>query len=149
MATVTRSFEFDAGHRVLGHRGKCRFIHGHRYRVEVEVESFMLDELDMVVDFSVIKEKVGNWIDENWDHRLLLNPNDPQVLRLTETEEVAPYVMAYGNPTAENIAHEIFDVARRLLSGLFRVTSVRVWETPSCSAGYSVDSPDNKGNGGN
>lgn len=77
MPQITRRFEFDYGHRVLGHEGKCRHLHGHRGRAEVTVSASELDDLGRVIDFSVIKEKVGSWIDEHWDHNLLLHPEDP------------------------------------------------------------------------
>src|SRR5262245_52482042 len=73
----TRKLEFDAGHRVLGHGGKCRHLHGHRYVAEVTCYAEELDKLGFVVDFSVIKTVVGDWIDENFDHNMILNPKDP------------------------------------------------------------------------
>jgi len=68
MIRITRKIEFDSGHRVLGHEGKCAHLHGHRYVAEITVESAGLDSLGRVVDFSVIKEKVGKWVDENWEY---------------------------------------------------------------------------------
>ena len=77
MPTVTRKLEWDSGHRVLNHGGKCRHLHGHRYVAEITVEATQLNDLGMVVDFSLIKERVGKWIDENWDHNFLAHPEDP------------------------------------------------------------------------
>ena len=42
------------------------------------------------------------------------------------------------NPTAENIARLIFDVARE--KG-FPVIDVRLWETPGCCARYGAEHP--------
>lgn len=135
MALVTRLLEFDAGHRVLGHLGKCQHLHGHRYKVEVTVFTPKLDSLDMVVDFGVIREKVGKWIDENLDHNLLLNGNDPLVGTIHWKENGrAPFIMD-GNPTAENIADLLLGKARELLEGgSLRAVGVKVWETPNCCA---------------
>lgn len=136
--TITRKLEFDAGHRVLHHEGKCRHGHGHRYTAEVEVSAQKLDDLGRVVDFGVIKEKVGKWIDDEWDHNMILNPEDP----LAAPEHVdligrKPFIMpeGYENPTAENIAAVLFVVAEGLLkdSGLL-VESITIHETPNCSA---------------
>jgi len=140
MITVTRAFEFDAGHRVMGHEGKCRFLHGHRYKALVTIAAPFIDKIGRVVDFGQMKQSIGEWIDNNWDHRLLLNHKDKL---LTETNDILvhfdqlPYLMKYGNPTAENMARELFDVCKQLVSdtGLI-VTRVRLYETPNCHADY-------------
>jgi 6-pyruvoyltetrahydropterin/6-carboxytetrahydropterin synthase len=159
MTTVTRKFTFDAGHRVLGHSGKCRHLHGHTYTAEVTVQADTLDSLGMVVDFGVIKEKVGEWIDENWDHNLILNRTDPLLRLMTDVkigpaslanfvkfvkDEVLaarwPYVLpALLNPTAEVLAKLLCEQAQYLLPD-FVVTHVRMWETPNCYADYSRNS---------
>jgi 6-pyruvoyltetrahydropterin/6-carboxytetrahydropterin synthase len=131
---ITRTFEFDSGHRVLGHEGKCRNLHGHRYRAEVTVRAPALDPLGRVVDFAVVKERVGRFLDEEWDHNLLLHPDDP----LAGEEELvgrAPYALKRGNPTAENLAAELFEAAQERLPGL-TVVRVRLWETPTCYSDY-------------
>lgn len=73
--TCTRRLEFDAAHRVVGHEGKCAHLHGHRYAVELTAEAEM-DAVGRVIDFSVLKAKVGGFIDGGWDHGMLLNPDD-------------------------------------------------------------------------
>ena len=149
MPQITRKFRFCAGHRVLNHEGKCRHLHGHDYGVEITVSSLGLDDLGRVVDFSVIKEKLGTWIDEELDHNMLLHPDDP-LLNTTDSQgyfksgcepEVLigriPFMMPeYApNPTAENIAHVIFNQAKELLNnGGLSVEQVTVWETPNCCA---------------
>ncbi len=143
MITITRRLEFCAGHRVLGHEGHCRFLHGHHYIAEITVQSESgLDSLGRVIDFSVIKSRVGKWIDEIWDHNILLHPDDPQLLHFQMTEDRLPYVMelkkAKRNPTAENIAEDLCLQAIHLLPEL-QVTNVRIWETPNCFADYSND----------
>lgn len=147
MITITRQLQFDAGHRVLGHEGKCANLHGHRYVAEIEVAPLAeLDSLGRVVDFSVIKEKVGGWVDENWDHNFLFNRDDPMFkmfcfgfdrdARIHHFGPKTPYVMQNGNPTAENMAEHLFHVAKDLLPGLLKVVSVTIHETPNCKAKY-------------
>lgn len=136
---ITRRIEFDAGHRVYGHESKCAHLHGHRYVAEVTVEAELLDDVGRVVDFSVIKTRVGEWIDRHWDHNLLLNPIDPFRLIFAEHLSVngnkVPYPMQDGNPTAENMAKELYYVATHLLAPL-KVVHVRIYETPNCWADY-------------
>lgn len=138
MITITRKLEFDYGHRVLGHEGKCRHLHGHRGVAEITITASELDGIGRVIDFGQIKQLVGGWIDQNWDHQLLLNPTDPQLEHLRQTEPSAPYVMRYGNPTAENMARELADIAKELLPEAMQVTQVRLWETPNSFADFRI-----------
>jgi 6-pyruvoyltetrahydropterin/6-carboxytetrahydropterin synthase len=147
MFTATRKFTFDAGHRVLGHTGKCRFIHGHTYTAEVTVKSDV-NSLGMVIDFAVLKARIGDWINIHWDHNFLCHRDDPllgldeQTSLITYREAAfggrAPYVMGDGNPTAENMAKELYTVASALLKHFdISVTRVRIHETPNCFADYT------------
>jgi 6-pyruvoyltetrahydropterin/6-carboxytetrahydropterin synthase len=151
MITITKRLEFDYGHRVLGHEGKCRHLHGHRGLAEITVYSLTgLDSLGRVVDFSVLKSIVGKWVEDNWDHNLLLNSEDP-LLSAGDMEEVAywnrrnaifggrePYLFEKGNPTAENMAAKLYYVTEReLLDRGFKVTRVKLFETPTSWAEYS------------
>ena len=131
MFKVTKHTEFCYGHRLLNYDGKCRHLHGHNGRVEVDIEAKELDGRGMVYDFSDIKESIKNWIDETLDHRLLLSRDDPILPALEERGELF-YAMD-ENPTAENIAKLIFDHARA--RGL-PVVEVRLWETPTSYAAY-------------
>lgn len=144
--SITRIIRWDSGHRVLGHEGKCRHLHGHSYTAEITVTK-SLDALSRVVDFSLIKKLVGDWIDENWDHNFLCNKADPlyELILGFNTSEghidifagKQPYFMKNGNPTAEIIAEELYGQCQRLLVGEgLVVLNVRIWETPNCFADY-------------
>ena len=135
MITITRKLEFDAGHRVLGHEGKCKHLHGHRYVAEVTVGYDLgLDTLGRVVDFGVVKVKVGGWIDRHWDHNMLLRCDDPLWDAGSKILTRTPYRFE-SNPTAENMAKKLFEVAGNLLTDL-TVIRIRIWETPNCWADY-------------
>ena len=156
LRTITRKLEWDAGHRVLNHGSKCRHLHGHRFVAEVTVAAPELDDLGMVIDFSVLKRVIGGWIDREWDHNMMLHPDDP-LLHLYEYGDgrgsvlgdlrkdvfafKPPYAMKFGNPTAENIACELFHKATDLLTGTgITVLRVKIAETPNCWAEYSSPS---------
>ena len=158
MVICTRRIEWDSGHRVLGHGGKCCFLHGHRYAAKITVAADNLDSLGMVVDFSVIKKEVGGWIDENWDHNILLNSKDP--LAVQSESKISggtldgcsiwqsqvgifagrkPFIFENINPTAEVIAERLFHETRRLLAPYkIRANMVEVYETPNCSAVFTA-----------
>src|SRR5210317_1108900 len=132
--TACRCLAFDAGHRVLGHEGKCRFPHGHRYVAEVMCEA-ELDHLGRIVDFAVIKDNVGAWIEKNWDHAFLVYEEDKELLRALATLKDKNVYVCSWNPTAENMATFLLVRAGELLEGTrVKVTSIRVYETPNCFA---------------
>jgi 6-pyruvoyltetrahydropterin/6-carboxytetrahydropterin synthase len=131
MFRVSREIHFCYGHRLLNYNGKCRFLHGHNGKAVITLETPTLDELGMVVDFSLIKNAVGAWIDETLDHRMLLHQDDPILPELRRQGE--PVVVVNTNPTAENIAKMIFDYAR---SQGFPVVEVILWETENSCAIY-------------
>lgn len=136
--TISKTFEWDAAHRVLRHESKCSTIHGHRYRAELSVTAAELDSVGRVIDFGVLKERVGAWIDKHLDHTAIVNSADQDLLDFCNADagrgKRAPYVMI-GEPTAENIASMLLAVARTLLVNTeIEVVSVKVWETPTCTA---------------
>lgn len=141
MITVTKRLEWDAAHRVLRHESKCGTLHGHRYAAEITCEAPSLDHCGRVVDFGVIKERVGRWIDDNWDHTTLVNRNDEALLSWCRREQEtlgkrAPYVFE-NEPTAEYIAIELHHIAASLLHDTgVRIRAIKVYETPTSCATY-------------
>ena len=137
MRYCTRILEIDLGHRVYKHEGQCSRMHGHRIKVEVEACNDELDSVGRVIDYSVLKQICGGWLDSNWDHRFLVYEKDEELAHLSASlgRVTVPF-----NPTSENIAQFLF-VRFNELMGEYRIaiTRVRVYETPSCCAEYSVE----------
>src|SRR5262245_26915372 len=131
MFRVTRELTFCYGHRLLQHQGKCRHLHGHNGRVLITLETASLDTQGMVVDFAVLKRVVGGWLDETFDHRLILQVSDPLVAVLHAQGELLATVD--DPPTAEVLAKCIYDFAA---SQGFPVVEVVLWESPGCCATY-------------
>lgn len=134
----SRKIHFCAGHRVFKHESKCSNPHGHNYVMWVYAEADSLDPLGRVIDFSVLKDKVGGWVDAFWDHTFLVNINDKDLLnllqRVPETNK-RPFMCTF-NPTAENMADHILNVVcpRVLHNTGVTVTKVRLYETENCFA---------------
>jgi 6-pyruvoyltetrahydropterin/6-carboxytetrahydropterin synthase len=154
MYEICRRFEFDAAHRVLNHESKCKYLHGHRYAAEVNVTAPGLDELSRVIDFGIVKDIIGEWINNNLDHNIILNRKDPLAQYLINSrnpehpvegdQELCPddifgdrdpFLIA-ANPTAEIIAKLIFYQSQSLLRDIkhLTITQVKLWETPNCYA---------------
>lgn len=140
---IKRSFEIDAGHRVPKHESKCRNLHGHRYKIDVYIAWQQLDEKGFVMDFGKMKEIFGAWLDENWDHGLVLQRTDAWVSIVTAAgdlgEETKLYIMD-DPPTAECMARHLWIQFKALIRahGFFSTDiydmDVVVYETPNCSA---------------
>jgi len=157
--TVTRYHDISCGHRVHGHESKCAHLHGHNYRIHFMCapddspppaqRSFFgapqleprgpLDDIGRVVDFSVIKTTLCQWLEDNWDHKMLLWDQDP-LCEILDTYVPGDVVEVPFNPTAEHMAEYIVkELAPRLLAGTgARLVACRIDETRKCSASFSL-----------
>ena len=137
MYQLTVEQHFDSAHFLAGYVGKCRNIHGHRWRVVLHVQS---EELrtdgqcrGMCVDFSALKEELGEIVKE-YDHTLLIESGSlkPKTMEALAEEEF-PVVELPFRPTAENLAKYFYDlVAERG----YNVAQVEIYETPNNCAAY-------------
>ena len=140
MQTVTRIFTFDSGHRVMNERFKCFNLHGHTYKIEATWRFESMEEIGYAVDFKEIKRLFGSFIDEYLDHGFIANPQDKNYIDVCEEENSKIWLMSlkgmnYCNPTAENIAKEIFMIADLLVHDYkvgLRINDIKLWETPNC-----------------
>lgn len=139
--TCSRIFHFDSAHRIEKHEGKCKMLHGHRYVLEVFFvnkdtceNSNNLDYLGRVIDFSVVKEIINNWINSNLDHNVILAESD-NVLgdSITKSTQQKIYYLT-NQPTAENIALHLFNliIPNLLKETTVKCCKVRIYETPNC-----------------
>jgi 6-pyruvoyltetrahydropterin/6-carboxytetrahydropterin synthase len=128
---IIKKIEFCYGHRLIGHKGKCRYLHGHNALIEVDIRADELDRNGMVIDFGDVRDIVKGWVDANLDHRMLLCRRDEAVSVLKSLKE--PVYLMDDNPSAENIAKHLFYEIRKM--GL-DVCEVRLWETPSSCGIY-------------
>ena len=132
--TAERYHDISCGHRVVGHEGKCKTLHGHNYRIHFVVGAPELAQLGRVLDFTDIKTKLCMWVEDNWDHRMLLWARDPM---LASIEKVDPsVVVTHFNPTAENMAHYLLKTIgpKQLMGTGITLIEVRVEETRKCTA---------------
>jgi 6-pyruvoyltetrahydropterin/6-carboxytetrahydropterin synthase len=123
--TVSVQAHYDSAHFLVNYKGKCERLHGHRYVVDVAVQTDRLNEAGIAFDFVDLKRELRALAD-HLDHELL---NE-----LPEFEGV--------ETSAENQARWFYEELRRRLpeplgSGLLYA---RVWETPTQWAQYGPDS---------
>ena len=145
---ICKTLDIENGHMLSKHPDKCQFPHGHTRKVEFVIEAADLDDNQMVCDFKIVKEAIGEWLD-NFDHALCMNTAD----RAYETFKAlyGDRIIGFENqdPTTELMAKTFFDhaaealldYARRTdtrfpLRSQVRLVSVRVWETATSWAEY-------------
>lgn len=177
--TVIRSHEICAGHRVVGHESKCRHLHGHNYKFHFKIvpkgipvdmeypEGFpgklynpgKLDDIGRVIDFSVVKTTLCQWLEDNWDHKFLHWEKDllidglknlvsqewkmssrPSISELDGDAFFHSLVALPFNPTAENLAAYMVNVIGPQLLDEHGVQLVEctIEETSKCHVNYSL-----------
>ena len=164
---VKRYHDFSYGHRVVGHEGKCRHLHGHNGRIHFVCESEYqenikkgLDSIGRVIDFGEVKSRLCMWLEENWDHKFLAWDKDSLIIRLSDAalewhdencttskdyfdEESKLFdqsiVFVPFNPTAENMAEYLVEVIgpQQLKDTGIKLVEVTIDETQKCSVTYA------------
>jgi len=115
--------DFAAAHYLRNYEGVCNRLHGHNWKVEVQVITRQLDEVGMGVDFKVIQDATKSLIGR-LDH---YNLNDQP-----------PFDTV--NPTAENIAAYLYsELSQELNSEKVKVDAITLWETDRACVTYTED----------
>ena len=151
---IAKTFEVEYGHRLHKHPEKCRFLHGHRLRIEVVVRGTRLDDNDMVCDYKALKMLVADLVGR-LDHAMALSSDDPELPRLSAIGERV-LLFQGQDPTTEVLARWLYEgIAERLEAGRvvespsgtaytipegLRLERVRVWETSTSWAEYLGES---------
>jgi 6-pyruvoyltetrahydropterin/6-carboxytetrahydropterin synthase len=129
--TATRRLQFAMGHRVHGHESKCRHLHGHNFVAFVTAAADELDAVGRVIDFGVLKDRIGGWIDREWDHGFVVWQNDAEARRALATVDGQKAYLLPVNPTAENLADHLLRVIgpQTLARTGVRLVKVTIFET--------------------
>jgi len=112
---------FDAAHYLRGYTGKCEKLHGHRFEVVISIKTESLDEIGISLDFTKLKQILGNIL-EQMDHACL--------------NEIPPFDII--NPSSENIARSIYQQVQPELPDIdITISSVTVYESPDSWVTYT------------
>lgn len=112
------SHTIQVAHRLYRQEGKCQQIHGHSMKVSLtlEIRDFTKDEYGYATDqegrlleFGAVKKVFRAHLDANYDHKLLLNKDDPWAGNLLHTagvksEGLPGLIKCNGDPSTENLA---------------------------------------------
>ncbi len=110
---------FSSAHYLDGYQGKCESLHGHNWKVEVELEGEILDDIGMLMDFKQLKELLRNIL-KDLDH-CLLNELD---------------AFKNINPSSELIARHIYLQVKGNIPSNVSIANVSVWESENSVASY-------------
>ena len=140
MLTITKRLEFDAGHRIPGHKSQCRNLHGHRYALEITLQGEPVDDPTssdhgMLMDFSDVKTLAKEHLVDLWDHAFLVYEGDTVVRQLLDQIPGHKTVVTDRVPTAENLVAIAFETLDPLYTARFGqglvLERVRLYETPT------------------
>ncbi|HKQ72088.1 MAG TPA: 6-carboxytetrahydropterin synthase QueD [Blastocatellia bacterium] len=124
MHEVMIEMSFSSAHALRGYQGKCENLHGHNYKVEVYVRGSKLNNIGLLVDFKDLKAATRKVVDY-LDHKNI--------------NELPPFDIEV-NPSAEEMAvFFLHEVGRQVNDDRVQVYKVRVWETDTCAATYTID----------
>ena len=118
---VAKDFSFDSCHNLIDYDGKCKYLHGHTYKLRVAVYG-KCDEKGMVLDFTKLKELVNDRIVDKVDHNYLNS-------------------IFECNTTAENMVVIFYTILRNSIRELtgnrVNLAFVKLWETPTSFAMFN------------
>ena len=115
--------DFASAHTLRDYPGDCSRMHGHNWKLEVEVTATSLNEYGMGMDFKTIKTATRE-LAKTLDHRYL--------------NDIPPFDTV--NPTAENIAQYFYQQLSKTLNiDTAKISGVTVWETDRACVRYSED----------
>ncbi|MDF7676172.1 6-carboxytetrahydropterin synthase QueD [Neisseriaceae bacterium ESL0693] len=139
MHCITKEFQFDSCHMLDSHQGKCHHLHGHTYRLQVEICAPLIQQgasTGMVMDFADLKTIVNEEIIRKFDHAFLYNKNNVNENRIAQLlQDMQRKVCAFSHPTtAEYLSQFIADC----LSSHLPVSKITLWETPTSFCTYET-----------
>lgn len=137
MFNLTIEESFDSAHFLKGYVGKCSNIHGHRWKVIVEVSSPSLveegEKRDMVIDFKDLKSVVRDIV-SSFDHALIIEKGSLREATLKCLLEDGFLIKEVDfRPTAEMLSKHFYEIIKLKIDIVSKVT---IYETPTNSAYY-------------
>ena len=122
MYRIFVEIRFSSAHSIQHYNGPCGELHGHTWKVKVEVLSEKTNELGLSIDFKDLK-KISESVVSRLDHQYI--------------NKIKPF--QNENPTAENIAKYIYQQIKKKLPDNVRMSTVTVWESESTGVTYTED----------
>ncbi|MFA6770765.1 MAG: 6-carboxytetrahydropterin synthase [Bacteroidales bacterium] len=131
---VTKEFRFEGAHTLVNYDGKCRFIHGHSYRLFVTLKGTpKQDNKDpksgMLIDFSHLKAIINKIIIDRFDHALILR--EDALLANELSHSYNNVVITPFQPTCENLVIHFAHLISTELPSHLNLYGIKLYETPT------------------
>lgn len=134
---IAKEFRWEMGHRLPDHFDKCKNIHGHSYKLILEIEGD-IDATGMVMDYYDVKKMI-NPIIEKLDHAFMVYKKDSETIAFLKKIQSKMVVVDFQS-TAENICSYFLNEIKKInLPKNIRKASVRIYETIDDYAEDSVN----------
>jgi len=134
---IAKEFRWEMGHRLPFHEGLCKNIHGHSYKMVVEICG-NVDKNGMIIDFFDLGKIVKPMI-EKYDHAFLCWENDKIVKNFLNKNKMKRVFTDYHS-TVENICSDlsgqIYSKLKKLKNKNFDELIVKIFETPNSYAEF-------------
>ena len=123
MYEITLKGGFSSCHNLYDYKGIFEPLHGHNFKVEVDLRRTELDSIGVVADFVEIKKELS----------AVLQKID--MAYLNQLPELSG-----KNTSVENVARWVHDELKRRIQGKgVAIRRVTVWETEDAGASYFPD----------
>lgn len=132
---ITKEVTFDMAHRLSFHKGLCRNLHGHTYRLQVTINTD-----NYFVDFADLQKRIHERVTSLLDHATLLSKDESNIelIKVLESMGMKVHVTEW-EPIAENMVRMI---ATHL--NMFDIVCIRLWETPTSFVEYYPEREEKK-----
>ncbi len=137
LTKIAKDFYWEMSHRLPFHKGPCRNIHGHSYKLRVEIEGELNND-GMVMDYYDLKQIVMPIIDK-LDHSFAVDKNDELMLNFLKQNNFKFY-LTDKSTTAENLVEHFFELLQNQIKEKFsnvKNMKLRLFETEDVYAEIS------------
>lgn len=121
--------KIDAAHNLPNYNGPCHNLHGHTWKIVIEIDCDTLDKNDFIVDFRKIKETV-NKFDHAYINDFVKNPTAENM-----SVYLANEILKLGIDEAESIP----DPRKPKVQNRFNYVTIRVYEAENSYAETTLE----------
>jgi 6-pyruvoyltetrahydropterin/6-carboxytetrahydropterin synthase len=123
MMKIAKEFRWEMGHRLPFHKGKCKNLHGHSYKMLVEFEGELNND-GMVMDYYDVKNLIAPLVEE-LDHSVMVKDDDTELINALKSINSRMNIVPF-HTTAENICFYFLEKIKKLNTNK-NLKKVRVW----------------------
>lgn len=137
MIKIGKEYRWEMSHRLQFYNGLCKNIHGHSYKMILELEGES-DENGMLLDFYKIDEIVKPILNV-YDHSFVIYKNDKEILEFLKNNKFKTVELDF-NTTSENLAQHFADLFKVKFIQFNKLNAlyVRIYETVDAYAEVNV-----------